>query len=53
LKEAKDLAAGGEGFASEWNDFHSVTRLLQYRILAENPRVAELLLALQTSSPFK
>jgi Zn-finger nucleic acid-binding protein len=53
LKEAKDLAVGGEGFASEWNDFHSVTRLLQYRILAENPRVAELLLALQTSTPFK
>lgn len=53
LKQAKELLLGREGFVSDWKDLRSVTRLLEYRILAENPKVAELLLALQTSSPFK
>ncbi|HSR48421.1 MAG TPA: zf-TFIIB domain-containing protein [Anaerolineales bacterium] len=53
LKEAKELLIGNEGLPSDWKDLLSVTRLLEYRILAENPKVAELLLALQTASPFK
>jgi hypothetical protein len=31
----------------------TVTRLLQYRVLAEHPRLAELLVALQISNPLK
>lgn len=53
FEEAKDLLIGNEGFASEWKDFRTVSRLLQYRILAENPKLAELLVALQTTTPFK
>jgi Zn-finger nucleic acid-binding protein len=53
LEEAKDIFFGGKGFISEWKDFLTVTRLLQYRVLAENPKVAELITALQASSPFK
>jgi Zn-finger nucleic acid-binding protein len=53
LEEAKEIFVGDEGFVSEWKDFLTVTRLLQYRVLVDNPRVAELLIALQTSSPFK
>lgn len=53
LEEAKEIFVGNEGFVSEWKDFLTVTRLLQYRILAENPKVAELLIALQAASPFK
>jgi hypothetical protein len=53
LEEAKEIFAGDEGFVSEWKDFLTVTRLLQYRVLVENPKVAELLTALQTTSPFK
>ena len=49
LEEAKEIFAGDEGFVSEWKDFLSVTRLLQYRVLVENPKVAELLIALQTA----
>jgi Zn-finger nucleic acid-binding protein len=51
LEEAMDIFMGEEGFLSEWKDFLTVTRLLQYRVLAENPKVAELLTALQTTSP--
>ena len=53
LEEAKEILVGGEGFVSEWKDFLTVTRLLQYRVLVENPKVEELLIALQTTSPFK
>ena len=53
IDEAKDLIVGDEGFLSEWKDFHTVSRLLQYRVLVENPKLAELLTALQTSTPFK
>jgi Zn-finger nucleic acid-binding protein len=53
LEEAKEIFVGDEGFASEWKDFLTVTRLLQYRVLAENPKVAELLIALQATTPFK
>ncbi len=53
LEEAMEIFAGDEGFISEWKDFLTVTRLLQYRVLVENPKVAELLIALQTTNPFK
>lgn len=52
LEEAKEIFIGEEGFVSEWKDFLTVTRLLQYRVLSENPRVAELLTTLQATSPF-
>jgi Zn-finger nucleic acid-binding protein len=53
LKEARELFAGGEGFLSEWKDFLTVTRLLQYRVLSEHPKLSELLVALQISNPLK
>jgi Zn-finger nucleic acid-binding protein len=53
FNEAKDILLVKEGFASDWKDFSTVTRMLQYRFLAENPRLAELLVALQESTPFK
>ncbi len=53
LEEAKEILVGDEGFVSEWKDFLTVTRLLQYRVLVENPKVAELLTTLQTTQPFK
>ena len=52
LEEAREIFVGDEGFVSEWRDFLTVTRLLQYRVLAENPKLAELLFALQTTKPF-
>jgi Zn-finger nucleic acid-binding protein len=51
LHAGKELITGDEGFISEWGDFLTVGRLLQYRLLSENTKLAELLTALQTSSP--
>jgi Zn-finger nucleic acid-binding protein len=52
LEEAKEILVGREGFISEWDDLVQVLRLLQYRVLAENPKLAELIRALQATSPF-
>lgn len=53
LDEASELITGGEGFFSEWKDLDTVVQLLQYRILVENPKVLDLLTALQKTTPFK
>ena len=53
LEEAKEIVVGSEGFVSEWKDFLTVTRFLQYRILAENPQLVDLLISLQHTTPFR
>ena len=52
LKEALEILTGDEGSISEWKDLITVMRLLQYRVLAENPRLSALLSAIQSTSPF-
>jgi hypothetical protein len=52
-RSQREILTGGEGLASEWKDFATVMRLLEYRILVENPRLAQLLSALQSSSPLR
>ncbi len=53
LQQARELITGQEGFISEWKDLATVTRLLEYRFLVENPKLAELLFALQATSPLR
>jgi len=50
LDEAQELLAGEEGAISEWRDFLTVVRLLQYRVLVEHPRLRQLATALQTGA---
>lgn len=53
FEEAKEIIGGDEGIISEWEDFMTITRLFQYRVLVDNPKLAELLTALQKTSPFQ
>ncbi|NIM93669.1 MAG: hypothetical protein GTO18_08150 [Anaerolineales bacterium] len=53
VEGAMDIVDGDKGFISEWEDFLSVIRLLQYRVLSENPKLHEALVALQTTQPFR
>jgi Zn-finger nucleic acid-binding protein len=53
LDEARELIDGDDGFISEWRNFKTVMRLLQYRILVENPQVREALAAFQRGTPFQ
>ena len=49
IEEAKELITGPESFISEWKDFSTILRLLQYRVLAEHPKLAELITKLQNN----
>jgi Zn-finger nucleic acid-binding protein len=51
LEEAREIVTGAEGFISEWRDFLTVVRLIQYRILTDHPRMHKILADLQSSSP--
>jgi len=50
LEEAKEVLTGGESTVSEWKDFKTVLRMLQYRLLVENPRLSQAMTDVQTSS---
>ena len=51
LEEAKEIVIGDEGFISEWKDFLTVTRFLQYRVFVSNSKIPKALVALQSSAP--
>ena len=53
VREGVEVIVGDEGPASEWKDFSTVMRLLQYRLMAENPRLAEALVDFQAANPIK
>ena len=53
LQEAKELVTGDKSFASEWRDFTTVMRLMQYRLLVENPKLQKRLVEFARLSPFK
>jgi Zn-finger nucleic acid-binding protein len=53
IDEAREIIAGPESLLSEWRDFLTVLRMLEYRILSENPRLGKILANLQASDPFR
>lgn len=50
LKEAKEIFTGDKGPIHEWKDFKTVYRLMEYRILIDNPRLKGILIGLGRSS---
>ena len=52
LEEAKKLFTGSEGFLSEWRDLSTVLRMLQYRLLSNNPKLGSALAEIQSKSQF-
>lgn len=53
VEEAKEIVTGHESFMSEWKDFSSVLKLMQYRLFVEKPKLVETLTELNTLNPFK
>ena len=37
VQEAKEIFAGPESFSSEWKDFSTILRMMQYRLFVEHP----------------
>ncbi|MFC1569298.1 zf-TFIIB domain-containing protein [bacterium] len=51
LNEAKELLTGHESFLSEWKDFSTILRFLEYRILSLKPQIHDTLVSFQ-NNPF-
>ena len=47
IEEAKEIITGPESFISEWKDFVTVLRMMQYRMFVENPKLLDTILSLQ------
>lgn len=53
IREAVEIVAGPESFISEWKDFSTFFRMLQYRILVEKPQLHDTLINIQKANPIK
>ena len=53
VEEAREVFTGPESMLSEWKDFSTVLRLIQYRLLTGHPSVAKTLGELQRTNPFR
>ncbi len=53
VQEAKEIITGPESLLSEWKDFSTVLRLMQYRLFVENPKLLDAIIKAQKMSPFK
>ena len=53
IEEAKEILSGPESFLSEWRDFFTVLRMLQYRVAVDHPELAKTITDAQRISPFR
>jgi len=53
IEEAREIATGPESFLSEWKDFTTVCRMMQYRLFTENPKLLNTMLNIQRANPIK
>jgi Zn-finger nucleic acid-binding protein len=53
LEEARAIITGPENFLSEWRDFRTVLRMLQFRFFVDNPKVVNTIMAIQRHSPIR
>jgi len=51
IQEAKEIVTGPESFFSEWKDFTTVCRMMQYRMFAENPKFLDTINNIQRINP--
>ena len=49
IEEAKELINGPESFISEWKDFKTIMRFLQYRILSKKPNLLSKIISIQNN----
>ncbi len=53
LEEAKEIITGPESLLSEWKDFSTVLRMMQYRLFTGNPPLLDNIRNLQKISPIR
>ena len=50
IEEAKELLTGPESFLSEWKDFSTILRFMQYRILSLQPKIHDTIVTFQNNA---
>lgn len=50
IDEAKELLTGPETFLSEWKDFSTILRFMQYRILSLQPKIHDTIVTFQSNA---
>ena len=53
IEEAKEIISGPESFLSEWKDFTTVLKMMQYRAFVENPKLLDTVINIQRMNPIK
>jgi Zn-finger nucleic acid-binding protein len=53
IEEAKEIITGPETLISEWKDFATVLRIMQYRMFVENPKLLDTITSVQKANPLK
>ena len=53
IEEAKEIITGPESFMSEWKDFVTVFRMMQFRLFTENPKLLNTVMTIQRLNPIK
>jgi Zn-finger nucleic acid-binding protein len=53
VEEAKEIITGPESFVSEWKDFTTVFRMMQFRLFTENPKLLDKVITIQRMNPMK
>jgi len=53
LEEAKEILTGPEGLISEWRDFLTVIRLLEYRLFVEHAKLLQTLTVIRRGIPLR
>ena len=52
IKEATEIVTGPESLISEWKDFATVLRMMQYRFFVEHPKILDQVIAAEKTRPF-
>ena len=47
IEQAKELITGRDSFLSEWKDFSTILRFVQYRILSLHPKISNAIVTFQ------
>lgn len=53
LQEAKEIITGPESLVSEWKDFMTLLRMMQYRVLVDKPELHDKIINFYKMNPMK
>lgn len=53
IEEAREIITGPESYMSEWKDFVTILRMMQYRMFVENQKLLDTVTIVQSANPLE